>query len=490
MTLTDPVAQARDLARMHDAVLSSDRLLDGGRPGPLPREVVSESWRRSLAARVDPDNGDPPLVYEPGEVSRVRDAHRLAGVLPLLRDTLVSIADEAMHMMIVTDAEGLILWREGQRDVLRTAERVGLVEGTRWNEESIGTNAMGTALAADRAVRIHSAEHLVRTYHQWTCAASPIHDPDTGAVIGAVDITGPARTFHPTTLALVVAAARLAEGHLAAQVAMRDERLLARNLPHLIGLRDEPGALLAPSGRVLAAQPLGWVPARVELPAAGDRIVLAEGREGLLEPLAEGFLLRLRRTSSRARPVLTLPFLGAERPVASLNGRPVRVTLRHAELLTLLALHPEGFTADGLAAALHGDAGKSVTVRAEVHRLRTALDAGVLRTQPYRLQCRVDADFLTVRQMLSDGRIREAAAAYRGALLPRSEAPRVREERELLGAALRHAVLRSADVEAMWSFAATPDGAADVELAEALLRTLPEQDPRRDVLSARAAIDY
>ena len=30
-------------------------------------------------------------------------------------------------------------------------------------------------------------------------------------MVGVVDITGPARTFHPTTLALVSAAAKLAE---------------------------------------------------------------------------------------------------------------------------------------------------------------------------------------------------------------------------------------------------------------------------------------
>ena len=481
VSVTDPTQRTRDLARVRDAVLSGDA------SDRAPRDIVSASWRRSLAARVDPEHGGPPLIYEHAEVSRVRDGHPLAGVIPLLRETLVSIADEAMHMMIVTDAQGHILWREGQRDVLRTAERVGLVEGTRWTEDSIGTNAMGTALAADRPVQIHSAEHLVRTYHQWTCAASPIHDPDTGAMIGAVDITGPAQTFHPTTLALVVAAARLAEGHLAAQAAMRDERLLARNLPHLIGLRDEPGALLAPSGRVLAAQPLGWLPSHVELPVVGHRVALGEHGDGLLEPLAEGWLLRLQRRGARPRPVLALPFLRADRPIACLNGRPVRLSLRHAEILTLLALNPEGFTADGLATALHGDAGKSVTVRAEVHRLRSVLDARVLRTQPYRLHCRVDADFVAVREALAAGRVLDAARAYRGALLPRSEAPGVREERELLAATLRRAVLASNDVDAMWALSETPDGPDDVELTEHLLQILPGRDPRHPVLTARLA---
>lgn len=482
MPVSDAVRRQRELARVRDGVLSGDRAV------PAPRELISDSWRRSLAARVDPEHGDPQHVYSRDEVGGIRSGHPLAAVLPLLRDTLVSIADEAMHMMIVTDAQGHILWREGQRDVLRRAERVGLVEGTRWTEDSIGTNAMGTALAADCAVQIHSAEHLVRTYHSWTCAAAPIHDPDSGAVIGAVDVTGPARTFHPTTLALVVAAARLAEGHLAAQLAMRNERLLARNLTHLTGLRDEPGALLTPSGRVLAAQPLGWLPARVELPTVGDRVALGEAGEGVLEQLAEGWLMRLHRTGAAPRPVLSLPFLGATRALACLDGGAVRLTLRHAEVLTLLALHPDGRTADELAAALHGDAGKAVTVRAEMHRLRVALGAGVLRTQPYRLRARVDADFVAVRSALSAGDVRGAARGYRGPLLPRSEAPGVREERELLAAALRRAVLDSRDVDAMWALAETADGADDAELSHRLLRALPARDPRRPVLTARLTI--
>jgi GAF domain len=474
-----PVGVPDRLAAARDAVLG------GANPATPPRGVVTASWSRSLAAKVDPDAGAPALVYEPTEVARVRAAHPLAVVLPLLRDTLVSIADEAMQMMIVTDERGHILWREGQRDVLRGAERVGLVEGARWSEESIGTNAMGTALAADQPVQIHSAEHLVRTYHTWTCAAAPIHDPETGAVVGVVDVTGRASTFHPTTLALVVAAARLAEGFLRTQLAMRDEQLLTRNLPHLVGLRGEPGALLSANGRVLAAQPSGLLPARIELPAAGDRVVLADGDEGLLQPLAEGWLLRLPRSRGRRRRVLAIAFLGAARPLAYLDGHPVRLSRRHAELLTVLALHPEGRTADELATALYGDAGKAVTARAEIHRLRSVVGDGVLRTQPYRLDARVEADFLSLRTALTEGRVREGVQLHRGELLPRSDAPAVRDERELLVAAVRGAVLRSGDVEALWSYLASADRHDD-EVVERLLDVLPADDVRRAALAVRA----
>ncbi len=348
LPMGDPLARARVLATVREAVLS-------GEPTPvLPRDVVSDSWRRSLAASIDPERGIPPQVYDRREIVEIRGGHPLAQVLPMLRDSLVAIADEAMHMMIVTDAEGHILWCEGQPDVRRDGERVGLAEGTRWTEDEVGTNAMGTSLAADRPVQIHSAEHLVRRYHAWTCAAAPIHDPDTGEVIGSVDITGPVRTFHPATLALVTTSARLAEAHLRAALAARDERLRARNLTHLVALHDEPGALLAPSGRVLAAQPAGWLPDRVNLPASGDRVDLGRYGEAVLEALPEGFLLRMPHAGQRHNATLALRFLGADPPVARLNGREVRLTLRHAELLTVLALHPAGLTADQLARGCTG----------------------------------------------------------------------------------------------------------------------------------------
>lgn len=509
---SDPVERARQLERIRDAVLSGRGL----ESSCSPRDVVSASWERSLQAMVDPDAGRPKHVFDRDEVAELRHHHPLEPVLSVLRRTLLSIADEAVHMMIVTDADGHILWREGCAGVLHDADSVALVEGTRWSEDSVGTNAMGTALADRRAVQIHSAEHLVRLYHPWTCAAAPIHDPDSGDVLGAVDLTGPLRTFHPSTLALVTAAAELAEGRLAAELAARDERLRLRHRVSLDRLGG-PGALLAPRGRVVTANPGGWLPTRITLPGDGDRVDLGEHGEGVLEPLgggSEGWLLRLRapRTSTpvadrpvanhpepaaRAAttasatappddgPTVSMTLLGAERPGAAIDGRRVRLSLRHAEMLTLLALHPDGMTADRLATAMYGEDGNPVTVRSEVHRLRAALGAPLISTQPYRLRGAADADFLTVRADLRAGRVPAPDLLARGPLLPASEAPGVRGEREQLEAAVRSVVLRRGDADALWALAGTDSGRLDAELADRLHEVLGEDDPRRDELDAR-----
>jgi hypothetical protein len=475
--MADLGAQARQLEELYDAVLAGSAAAEAARP------LVAESWQRSLAAAVDPDLDAPPVVLDAASLADARDAHPLHAVLPVLRQTLTTIADEASHIMIVTDARGLILWREGAAEVRRAADRIALSEGAVWSEEAIGTNGMGTALAADQPVQIHSAEHLVRRIHPWTCAAAPVHDPDTGKLLGAVDVSGPLRTVHPAMMALVTAAAQLAEGQLRVRMAAADELLRARNMRHLTALGDEPGALLTPSGRVLAVQPLAWLPERIEVPAQPGRVELADGREAVVEPLDEGYLLRLPGPRRR-RATLELRLLG-DRPSAVVHGRELELSLRHAEVLALLLLHPSGLSAEQLMLQLYGDEGNPTTVRAEMHRLRNLLGDGVLATKPYRIAAEATGDLTDVRDAVRRGDLAAALDSYPGPLLARSDAPALRVERDELDSTLRRAVLDSGDVDLLWRFAETPVGAEDLEVFEVLTMSLTPGDPRRPMVSAR-----
>ncbi|SFN13495.1 GAF domain-containing protein [Pseudonocardia ammonioxydans] len=479
------VADARRLRRIYDDDLGTG----GSTTGPRP--VVSDSWQRSLAARVDPERRLPPLVYRADELRDVREGHPLHAVMPLLRSTLVSIADEAMHVMLVTDADGHVLWRDGAHGLLPSADDVGLVEGTRWTEDAIGTNAMGTALALDEPVRIHSAEHLVRTYHDWTCVAAPVHDPDTGDTIGAVDISGPLHTVHPALVQLVTTTAQLAENQLRVRMAIADERLRVKNMPHLAGLRGAEGALLSASGRVIASEPYGRFPERILLEKGTERVRLDDGREMTVEALSEGYLLvpparrRSRAASGRPAPSLALRFTGGSGPRITLDGTESAATLRPAEILTALALHPDGLSGEQLTLMLYGDEGNPTTVRGEIHRLRSSLGADLLLTRPYRLAAEPDADFLRMRVALREGRAADALDACHGELLPRSDAPAVRDLRDELVAGLRHAVLAAGDAELLHRFTGHPLGTEDLEAHERLLELLGRDDPRRAAVAAR-----
>jgi hypothetical protein len=373
---------ARLLARVHDALLSGDP------PPARPRELVERSWTRVRQYGVNPDLGDPPAPMPADELERRRQESALGRVLPQLRASLTSVAEDARHIMVITDAQGVVLWREGASKVRQRADGLGFAEGATWSEGVVGTNAIGTAIAEAAPVQLFSAEHFVRRQHPWTCTACPVHDPRTGELLGVVDVTGLAETVHPTTVALVCTAVKLAESSLWHQHEVRLDALRTVGAPLLAGV----------SGPALVVDDHGWVAAVSGMPPL-DRVAaprpnhpLAVHGVGLCQPEAVpgGWLLRAG--------------VGAEGPAGrrmtlrlELDTRPARAVVegtnvwlhplstRHAEVLVLLVrAGAAGMNAAELSRALYGDGDHLVTVRAELSRLRRTL-GGLLQARPYRI---------------------------------------------------------------------------------------------------------
>lgn len=401
------------------------------------RPVVLESWRRSLLADIDPETAEAEIPYGESDVRDIRDAHPLAPLLPMLSEQLDSTLSTAPYVAILTDADGNVLWRDGGAKARVAADTIRLSEGAAWSESSIGTNGIGTCLATGKPTSIFAGEHLVRTLRPWSCVGAPIRDPDTGRMLGCLDLSGSLKALHPAAVSLVSVSARLLEEQLRARMAQRDERMLVHNAARLNGSCGRT-ALLAPSGRVIAAQPPDWIAGPVDVSRGSGEVRLADGGVATLEPLGEGYLLRAGDgPATAAVPVLTMAFLGRATPLVCLEGREVPLSLRRAEILALLALHPSGLTAEQLAGLLYGDSASPVTVRAEVHRLRTQLGPHVITQRPYRLAATVDADFLHVRRLLRTRDMPAAASAYSGPLLPGSCSPAIQRERESLQSRLR-----------------------------------------------------
>ena len=91
---------------------------------------------------------------------------------------------------------------------------------------------------------------------------------------------------------------------------------------------------------------------------------------------------------------------------------------------------------------------------------------------------------MTVRTALTEGRV-ATPPGWSRASLPRSEAPEVRDERDVLAVAVRRATLSSGDPEAMWRLVEPSTGVTDSEIVDRLQRALPEHDPRRSVIAGR-----
>ena len=182
------------------------------------RAEVADSWHRSAAAGVQVQHTETAITLPDTELRDYRSAHPLASVFPLLDDVLGQAARDCDAVMAVSDAAGQLLWVCGSGATLRKAETIGFVEGSNWDERLAGTNAPGLALRLDRPVSVVRSEHFRQSVQPWSCAAAPIHDPRTSSLLGVLDITGGDQIVVPQTMAMVRAAARMAEAELAREM--------------------------------------------------------------------------------------------------------------------------------------------------------------------------------------------------------------------------------------------------------------------------------
>jgi hypothetical protein len=480
---TPPLLRARELRQ------AWERFVDAGSPVGV-RVPIADSWRRSRHAGVDPSaERAAPCVANSEETAARWDEHPLATVAPLIRECLSCVADDAAHLAVISDADGVLLVIEGNARVrLDAADCMNFAEGVLWSEGGAGTNAIGTALAADHPVQVFAAEHFNEAVQAWTCAAAPVHDPDTGRILGIVDLTSRLSTVHPHSFAVALSTAQAVEAHLRCRMHDDDDRLRARYQDRIAGGPDQR-ALVASTGRVVDHHPRGWVGAdRIAVPPGGGELMLPSGARGLAEPVGPGgaFIVRAvdRVRAEAPRRTLELRLLEGDRAGVVAAGREVRVSRRQSEILALLWARPDGMTAEVLGAELYGEHANASSVRGEVSRLRKRLGTSIA-TDPYRLAGPFDCDVERIQGLLRRGAVREAATRYEGPLLPHSEAPGVVREREALDRWLRHAVMTTGDREALWAWVRSVSGEDDLAAWKALLSRLEFDDPRRSLAAAR-----
>lgn len=393
------------------------------------RRLVRESWQRSASLQANPDVAEAPLAMDRDELEEYRRQHPLATIMPVIRKLLVQPSHDSGLLVAVGDDVGRLLWVDGDPVMQRRAEGMMFVAGADWSEASVGTSAPGTALALDRSIQISGAEHFKRSVHPWSCTAVPFHDPDSGAVLGVVDITGTETAVAPHTLSLVEATVA------AAQAQLRIERLQLA-----AAVRDKPRRRSATAASTAA----------------------------------------LYRNS--------LQLLGRDHALLSIAGRTVSLSARHSEILAILGNHPDGLSADDLCALLYPGDGSSVTLRAEMVRLRKVIQEispdAVPESRPYRLPVELLPDSGQVLNCLQRGAHRIALEIYKGALLPRSEAPGVVQLRERVSHLLREALLSDGSVDSLLKYAELPEAKYDVDLRLAVLKLLPPRSPKRAAVVA------
>ena len=218
------LARAWDL---HVPAICDKRPTNAMRAGVRP-EIVA-SWERS-AAHVMPEVHEAPLA-DVDETRLAWETSPLSAAVQQLQSQLQTTADDGELVVAVTDPGARILWTYSGAVMRNKAEKVNFVPGGRWDEASVGTNALDLALKLDHAATVYSAEHFSSCVHGWVCWAAPVHDPGTGRQLGVLDLSTTWDRSHPIGLATAEALARL----VAREV--RPEAVVAANAHDRAGSR-------------------------------------------------------------------------------------------------------------------------------------------------------------------------------------------------------------------------------------------------------------
>jgi sigma-54 dependent transcriptional regulator, acetoin dehydrogenase operon transcriptional activator AcoR len=197
--------------RPNDAVAAARRQFfeAASMPEGLLAPAVLRSWTRCAEAGLDA-HAKPKV--EPLSARELADARERQDLLRrIARPEIASLKEEAAasdSIVILTDADGVVLDAVGDAAFAGRAAKVALTPGGRWSETGAGTNAIGTALCERRPVQIIGGEHYFDPHRVLSCWATPIFGPH-GEILGVLDVSAPAEA-RGHELALV----RLAAEHI------------------------------------------------------------------------------------------------------------------------------------------------------------------------------------------------------------------------------------------------------------------------------------
>ena len=176
---------------------------------------IADSWQRSHQAGL-PHHGGSTCADNLDAISlnrtRQRNYELIRHSQPVI-DFLFEQVKQSQSMVILADAQGVLMHTVGDLDFLSKAERVALRCGATWAEQQRGTNAIGTALAERNEIEVHGAEHYLEPNEFLTCAAAPILSAQ-GNLLGILDISGDHRSRQAHTLGLVSTAVQMIENSL------------------------------------------------------------------------------------------------------------------------------------------------------------------------------------------------------------------------------------------------------------------------------------
>ena len=231
---------------LHTGAIEPDRL----------DPVIADSWRKCASSGVNPGNGMGRNVLERYQLRELQEQNEtiIHTAAPLMHN-LYRFFQGSSFVVVLTDAQGYILELFGDDDRLRSAQKLNFLPGAKWQDDDVGTNAIGSVLAAGKPMQVSGAEHFCLRHHCWTCSAAPILDEE-GKLTAVLDISGPAGSSYSHTLGMVVAAAEAITMQLKMQRKNKELTLANKRLTSIFNTMSDGVILLDRTGVIHEANPV------------------------------------------------------------------------------------------------------------------------------------------------------------------------------------------------------------------------------------------
>lgn len=225
----------------------------GEMPEGLVNPLIIRSWERCRRFGLT-QSGYFPSIDSLDRVAlkteQERNRYLLLQGRPIMEHVFEQIR-ESGSMVVLADANGLLLETVGDPDFVDRADRITLSAGASWDENLRGTNAIGTALAEELPTEVLGGEHFLEDNGFLTCCASPIFGPD-GRLIGILNISGDYRVQKHHTMGLVRLSSLTVEKRLFESIHARDILVCFHTSPDYLGSPKEGMAAVSADGQVLA----------------------------------------------------------------------------------------------------------------------------------------------------------------------------------------------------------------------------------------------
>ncbi len=201
-----------------DKVLSAykkrwEKYIETGKLSKEIRPEIVESWHRCQAMKVDYLGGRGTKISQNECERSILKKKELIEMARPVMENVFEMVKNTSYSVVLTDEKGIIIDLIINKDLEEKHVQLNFVKGSKWDEQSVGTNAIGTCLAINKPIQVIGAEHFCEYHHKWTCSAAPIHN-NRGKIIGCFDLSGRAEDVQTHTYGIAVSSANCIEKQL------------------------------------------------------------------------------------------------------------------------------------------------------------------------------------------------------------------------------------------------------------------------------------